>query len=83
MQQRWSMRFNNQKSKTKYEPLDTARSIESLRDALDAMDESYVIAGLNDDDWQARRKFITRTLLKPLLRYRSSQLGQAAVAPVR
>lgn len=79
---RWHLRFADRSKQSSYELIDTERSIEAIKAAMEEMEELASQAGLSDRDWQARQTILEETLIRPLRLHRSQQLRSQKVATV-
>ncbi|WP_437206790.1 hypothetical protein [Planctomicrobium sp. SH664] len=80
LEQRWQLRWNDSR-KTRYEPIDTEKSVLTIEKSLTLMDqlaEKYPELAVC---WRERRESIDTTLLRPLREHRSAQMRQYSVTP--
>lgn len=76
---RWQLRFHDQRNQSDYETIDTERSIAALKSAVAEMELLAADAGLSSADWDARKKIIDESLVRPLRLHRSQQLRRTPV----
>ncbi|MCA9087990.1 MAG: hypothetical protein KDA90_05070 [Planctomycetaceae bacterium] len=78
MEQRWVMRMTSG-GENKYEMIDTDRSIESVQQAIETMEDLAPQVPIAAHDWQIRKDVLAETLLRPLKAERSRQARAFAV----
>jgi spermidine synthase len=70
IKQRWAIRAGVNPASTDIMLNDVDKSLEAVDKALKTMDELCEEAGINAEDWQARRQFVENTVIRPLRVYR-------------
>jgi hypothetical protein len=78
--QRWQVRFNSPRI-SKFEPLDTERSVEAANAAVAELESLSRQVGLTRNQWELRKATLEQSLLRPLRQHRSAQLRQTVVHP--
>lgn len=74
LKMRWEARRNSPTTSTRILLNDVEKSISALEAALAEMDALQAELQLSETDWQARRAWLDRTLVRPLRTYRSRLL---------
>jgi hypothetical protein len=78
--QRWQARFSSTRI-SKFEPLDTERSVQAATSALAELEELSEEVGLTSGEWKLRQATFEQSLLRPLRQHRSAQLRQTVIRP--
>ncbi len=70
MKQRWAVRAGVTPSSTQVAINDVEKSVAAVNRAMQTMDHLREDAGIDAEDWQARRRFLEMTVVNPLRAYR-------------
>ncbi len=81
LRHRWYLRLHDKTRQSKYETIDTERSIGAVRKAINDLEELASRANVSESDWQIRSEFIQENLSRPLKQHRSKQLRRYQINP--
>ncbi len=78
---RWNIRWQNTEKISKFETIDTERSLAACELALETMGELAPAAGLSESDWNTRNEILNEYVVRRLKQHRSKQLRQYRLPP--